>query len=347
LGKKKRKERIGRMNILKLFWGTVTNDQNIGNLFGYRVHNEMLKKYIKMRDDVILVGSVEEAEACLYISTPEIFDHRPNKPTFLFTMFEALSLHPLYAEKIQKADFILVPSTFVKGVFSPHFPENKIWVVPHGVEEDFRFVLRKKNPKKFRYLWIGAPNPRKGYQELIYVWGKLGLSNNPEIELYIKTTRVPNVTIQRKGNVILDSRIATREEMIKIYQDAHCFVWPTRGEGWGLPLAEAMATGLPCIATGFSGVLDFFDSKVGYPLKYSLGLMDMTSPIFGNMGKVEAALPDVKDLIENMIYVKNNYKHALQKGRLASARIKARFTWENSAENLVNAIREGLSIRGN
>jgi glycosyltransferase involved in cell wall biosynthesis len=107
-----------------------------------------------------------------------------------------------------------------------------------------------------------------------------------------------------------------------------------------------MATGLPCIVTNFSGVLDFFDSKVGYPLKYKLGMMPMTSPIYGDMGMVEAAFPDVTDLVENMIYVRHNYKHALQKGMLASARIKNLFTWERSAETLIGSIREGLS-KGN
>jgi len=129
------------MNPLKLFWGTVTTDKNVGNLFGYRTHNDALRKYTEMRDDITIVDKVVDAEACLYITTPEVFDSRPDKPTFMFTMFEGTKLHEMYVEKIQKADFILVPSSFVKGIFSPHFPEDKIWVVPHGVEEDFRFVL--------------------------------------------------------------------------------------------------------------------------------------------------------------------------------------------------------------
>ena len=46
-------------------------------------------------------------------------------------------------------------------------------------------------------------------------------------------------------------------DMPRLYKAAHAFVLPTRGEGWGLPLLEAMAMALPVIATNFSGHLDF------------------------------------------------------------------------------------------
>ena len=44
-----------------------------------------------------------------------------------------------------------------------------------------------------------------------------------------------------------------RAALRNLYAAADAFVLPTRGEGWGLPIAEAMAMALPVIATNWSG----------------------------------------------------------------------------------------------
>ena len=47
------------------------------------------------------------------------------------------------------------------------------------------------------------------------------------------------------------------EELAGLYTACDCLVHPYRGEGFGLPIAEAMASGLPVIVTGYGAALDY------------------------------------------------------------------------------------------
>jgi glycosyltransferase involved in cell wall biosynthesis len=50
-------------------------------------------------------------------------------------------------------------------------------------------------------------------------------------------------------------------ELLRLYLAADCYVSAHWGEGWGLPLAEAMAVGLPVVATNFSGNTQFMTKE--------------------------------------------------------------------------------------
>jgi glycosyltransferase involved in cell wall biosynthesis len=60
------------------------------------------------------------------------------------------------------------------------------------------------------------------------------------------------------------------DDLAGLYKASDGFVLPTRGEGWGMPVAEAMAMGKPVVVTNWSGVTAFVDESVGYMVDYTL-----------------------------------------------------------------------------
>jgi len=307
----------------KLLWFTdIPEHKAIGNAYGYAVHNRTLKKYVA---EIILA--------------PEFYKNRfPEKYNWLFTMFEGEELPPEWIGNIQQADYLLTPSTWVKEKFAQYFDEEKIFVVNHGVEPYFTYKKRRfpRGKKPFRFLWVGAPNERKGWKDLAYIWQEVGYHRLSYLELYLKTTMWGKV--ERRGNVILDGRKLPLKDLIKLYHSAHCFLFPTHGEGFGLTLAEAMRTGLPCISTYYSGVTDFFDETVGYPVDYKLEKKNIFAPgdLENPIGHTYAAAPDWVQFTKRMLEVYENYNKALRKGKKAYQRIAGQFTWPRAARTLVD-----------
>jgi len=317
-----------------LCWATAMYQDGIGNAYGYMVHNNTLVKYTKQ---ICPIG--DEYEDAIHIIPAENFRPVPEKVNWLFTMFEGEEVPEFYLENMEKADFLLAPSTWVKKLFAKYFDEEKIFVVPHGVEPFFTYKKRKMPKGKFQFLWVGAPNPRKGFQEVIAAWKHAGFETLRNARLYIKTTRHPGV--KQMGNVIVNGSNISRAALLNLYHRSHAFLFPTRGEGFGLTLAEAMRTGLPCISPSYTGVADFFDEEVGYVIPHEIKKSRVRFIGRDDLGwwDTDISFPDPGVMAKWMSYVVVHYDEALEKGRKAHQRIRDEFTWERSAETLVSTLK--------
>ena len=312
---------------LKIHWCDI--GMGIGNAYGYSTHARNMKRHVAEIADICPDGYQS-----VQIQTADKFQKIEGKKNYLFTMYEAEEIPASFIKGINQADHIIVPCEHNKRIFRPH-TDKPISVCHEGCNTDIYTFKERSFPKvvPFRFLWLGAPNPRKGWEEVVSAWWAMNAKDNPDIELYLKTTM--GDIYEKKYNVIYDSRNLSLKELVELYHSAHCFVFPTRGEGWGLTLTEAMATGCPCIATQYSGTADFFDPYVGYPIKY-----DMRRFYHGQYDlHTHSTAPSVEDLAIRMAHVFNNYTEARVKARKAAERIRYRFTWRKSAERLIDILK--------
>jgi len=309
----------------------IENDAQ-GIALGYAIAREKMLRGLEAQGWVV---DDREAGTAVHFCPPWIFSPVRNKRNVLYTMWEHEWIDPCSRGTLEYADAIIVPSQFCADVFR-QYARCPIHVVPLGVGTDLFTYKKREIGKPFRFLWVGAPNTRKGWQLVHEVWMQ-SFVRTKTCELYLKSTQI-GCDIMREENMILDGRFLSRSQLVDLYHSAHAFVFPTAGEGFGLTLAEAMATGLPCITTRYSGVLDFTDSQ-------SVRYMDYdrwwTSYNFHTeVVNLKVPVARLQDVADGMEWVIKHYDEALVMAKKGSNRIHKRFTWSQAVSRLADVLGE-------
>lgn len=138
------------------------------------------------------------------------------------------------------------------------------------------------------------------------------------------------------------------QDMPRLYAAVDAFVLPTRGEGFGMPIMEAMSMGLPTIATNWSGQVDFMNERNAYPLRVEAMVSaedpSLSSPSW-TLGQTatkfagEWAQPSVQHLRQLMRHVFTNREEAKRKGKAARADIVAQFSQDKVAGLVVERLK--------
>ena len=104
-----------------------------------------------------------------------------------------------------------------------------------------------------------------------------------------------------------------------------------------MPILEAMACGLPVIATGWGGHVDFFSAGNGYPVDYNLVPAKAKCPYYRGFRWAE---PDVDHLSERLRQVVENPDEARAIGARASEAALQRWTWRQAALRIRDRIEQ-------
>src|SRR5262249_46081164 len=128
-------------------------------------------------------------------------------------------------------------------------------------------------------------------------------------------------------------RSLSEPELVGLYAACDCLVQPFRGEGFALPVVEAMACGLPVIATGAGPMLDYASDETAYLIPVRRGnFAECRVGDLETIGRPWLWEPDVDALAELLKRVAADPASARGKGAAASAWIREHFTWAHAAE---------------
>ncbi|SFG93165.1 glycosyltransferase family 4 protein [Pedobacter insulae] len=159
------------------------------------------------------------------------------------------------------ADFIICNSTFTKRtLLNASIEEKKIIVIPLAFPEA---VTKSpiRSTEIFTFLYAGSLSIRKGTHLLLEVWEK-EFANQTNVKLILvgKNLLPAAVTAIRASNIEIHDFVH-QSELEKLYDQANIFVFPTLADGFGMVITEAMARGLPVIASDNSAGPDLIEHE--------------------------------------------------------------------------------------
>ena len=249
-----------------------------------------------------------------------------------YTMVESLFVNPNWVNILNaNSAGVLVPSQFCADVFTEH-GVNNVHLVPGGVEiEDFPIVERIYD-RPFTFMALGDRGARKAFDVVWRAYGKAFEDVN-DVRLIVKT-RGHNLKgfseARSVGEFLIWRQDIPPRGMADAYEYADCFVFPSRGEGYGLPPRETAAMGIPTICSSWAAMDDA--DKWAIPLeKYTLE----DCPFGGQWFE-----PDVDELAEKMRWVYENYAQAKHNALEKAQYVRQNMTWDHTVEALLEVFRE-------
>eukprot|EP01064_Diplonema_japonicum_P005501 TRINITY_DN13667_c0_g1_i2.p1 TRINITY_DN13667_c0_g1~~TRINITY_DN13667_c0_g1_i2.p1 ORF type:complete len:757 (+),score=127.00 TRINITY_DN13667_c0_g1_i2:39-2309(+) len=289
------------------------------------------------------------------------------------SMYEFTKIDPNWIPNANSNDLldeIWVPSSFVWAVFGMNgVKKEKLTVVPEPIDVHFYDpktvpkapdLLPNYREKNYKFLSVFKLEPRKGWDILLeaylsafsptdpvslylvcYIWGVADSRNPKTVMAAVQKKAVElGYPLEKQPHIEVITQEVSEKQMASIYRTADAFVLPTKGEGWGLPIIQAMSMGMPAVATNWSGNTDFMNDGNSLPIKVErLEELPADSMYGSAKGKVWA-VPSVSHLKEHMLLLFKDPELGCKIGRAARKHIVENY----SDEVIARVVEERLGV---
>jgi glycosyltransferase involved in cell wall biosynthesis len=272
----------------------------------------------------------------------ELFNKNSGRYRIGYTMLEVDGVPKEWVRLCNEMDEVWVPSSFNQGTFQASGVTCPVHVMPLGVNPDYfnPEIKAFRASSRYTFLSVFEWGERKAPDLLLRAYGRAFTRADDVVLLLKVTNRDPSVDVHAEiaalslpadgpPIVLILNQELPAHQMGSLYRSVDCFVLPTRGEGFGLPIAEAQACGLPVIATAWSAQQVFLDEALAYPLRV-VRLVPAVAKCPYYQGFAWAQ-PDEEHLVHLLRHAAEHRVEAASKGRAASKSVLAGFTYYQAA----------------
>jgi glycosyltransferase involved in cell wall biosynthesis len=296
------------------------------------------------------MGIDDKALSLLLMPPHEI---RPNvKRIWNYTMYESTRVPEGWSDILNDTDAVervIVPCEWCEEVFRNAGVKKPIHVVHGGTDPDENPVLpdRDWSDTPYTFVALGDRGTRKGW-DIAYLAFCIAFPEKPkDVRLIIKSR--PASLDDQLVQIFRDSDDGWKSEHIQLWNEevkaprdvfrrADCCVYPATADGWGMWCREAACSGLPVIATRYSGLAVDIDQWAVKPIEKFRIVDSSLLPSPDKPGKW--AFPNVEEVAAHMRWCYDHRTEAREKGLQAAAWIRANATWEHSAKQLLALVDE-------
>jgi GT2 family glycosyltransferase len=279
----------------------------------------------------------------------DVFDRNNGKYKIGFSMLETDHIPAAWVAAANRMDEVWVPSSFNAETFRNSGVKRPIHVIPLGIDPDYfnPSITSYRLGDLFTFLSVFEWGERKAPEILLKAFND-EFKHDEDVALVCKTnnsdpgvnvaTQVRRMKLKATGGRIIFSlnELIPTAQLPALYRSADCFVLSTRGEGWGMPVLEAMACGLPVIATDWSSHCDFMNEENAYPVRVErLVFAEAKCPYYKGFKWAE---PSYEHLRAQMRHVYENREEARAKGARAAIEARERWTWNHGAKKIIGRL---------
>lgn len=267
----------------------------------------------------------------LWHVAPHIEGHR----LWLYTMNETNQVGQSWVDAINAHyERVFVPAEPMVKVFKDSGVIIPVHFVPLGIDWYPPDYKPRNFSKPFTFLTYSLGDMRKGAELAMMAFNRV-FGDNPEYKLVIKCREnfaIFNNCINENIEVV--GGHITEWEWHELLYNSHAFIFPSKGEGYGLPPREAVLSGLPTVATQWLGMWDA--DRWGLPLgieKFQKAVFDRYE---ANAEGAMWAIPGKLQIDDYMQWIVKNYDEALAIAAKGNAYLRSQFTWEQTAQSILS-----------